>query len=103
MPAGAFPTAGQWKLTGATRVRLGFRNKLVLQVQKSRPVGYSNAGRIDWNGSETVWEDARIEDLQTIKYLTVGPVNAGLAGAKEAASEACKSLTDGLGSRMDGA
>ena len=52
------------RLTGKTRYRVGFRKKLVLQVEYT----YATLDPMDLHQyNQTKWQDAKVEDLNEIE------------------------------------
>ena len=91
-----FYTYGQLNavhLTGATRVRRGWRGRLVLQVQVKHPRGHNDrfpapnpdAPDDPWsNGSFAFWRDAVLGDMASICPPAVRAELTGKTTAKEA-------------------
>lgn len=53
-----------WKPTGKQRYRLGWRGRLVLQVEVAERTGHTDGPNFVWTGQTAAWRDATVYDLQ---------------------------------------
>jgi hypothetical protein len=65
----SIPVSGPWKLTGATRPRLTWINRVVVQVEEARKTGCTVGPEIVFNGVERRWRDARDKDFVVLREV----------------------------------
>lgn len=56
---------GRWVPTGKSRYRIGWRGRLILQIEIAERTGRLNEGcGVEWTGYNMRWRDANAFDLQ---------------------------------------
>lgn len=62
------PIVGAFTLTGRRRHRLGWRNRMILQVEERAPQGCTRYGTAEWSENPILrWRDASPQDLLPIE------------------------------------